>query len=634
MAEKNVAISADHVDMRIASEDDLAPHSPHKLLAAFVSQRAAFMSAPAPYVLLTSDGATVLINDAFTKTTGYGLDELPDIRAYLEKIRRIPSAEIDHVHQGWIRAHKSIRASSTEVTIWTKWDEMRVWMVHTSDPFLWSDGRSVILHSVFDMTEQKRLEQALRRSQEDMRMRLAELESLYNSAPLGLCMIDRDLRFVRVNSALADINGVPASEHIGRLIFDVAPGLKDQSEPLLRHVLETGEPIQDIEFEGMTESSPGHLRNFIEHIYPLRDEHDCNLGLGIIVEEVTDRRKVENELAGANVALRRTLDLLFLALRTAGVSVFTQDRDLRYIWIGGDYFGCDQDEAIGASDADILPPELVEPMVLLKSRVIETGQAAQADLPFLKDGKTHWCNVHMEPWRSLNGQVQSIIGAVSDISDRKSTEQHIRTLLSELAHRSKNLLTVIQVMARRSVGPELSSEDFVDSFIERLSGLAQSHDLLAREDWRGISMSELITSQIGYLGDEKSARLDIDGPDIVLTPVAAQNLGMAIHELSTNAVKYGALSVNGGQVAIRWSIWKDLEGRPRMKLTWQERGGPPVGAPKRRGFGLFVIEAIAARALGGTVDLRFGPDGVTCMVEGAADSTVLAEPPKVLAATP
>jgi two-component sensor histidine kinase len=240
----------------------------------------------------------------------------------------------------------------------------------------------------------------------------------------------------------------------------------------------------------------------------------------------------------------------------------------------------------------------------------------------------------MEPWRSLNGQVQSIIGAVSDISDRKSTEQHIRTLLSELAHRSKNLLTVIQVMARRSVGPELSSEDFVDSFIERLSGLAQSHDLLAREDWRGISMRELITSQIGYLGDEKSARLDFDGPDIVLTPVAAQNLGMAIHELSTNAVKYGALSVNGGQVAIRWSVWVDLEGRRRMKLSWSERGGPQVSPPKRRGFGLFVIEAIAARALGGAVDLRFEPDGVTCSVEGAADSTVLAEAPKALAATP
>ena len=634
MADKSVAIAANNDDMRPLSLGDQASRDPALLLASVNSQRSAFMSAPAPYILLTTDGDIVLINEAFTKTTGYGLDDLPDIRAYLEKIRRIPAAEIDHVHRGWIRAHMSIRASSAEVMIWTKWDEMRVWLVHTSDPFLWSDGRSVIMHCIFDMTEQKRLEEALRRSQEDMRIRLAELESLYNSSPVGLCMIDRDLRFVRVNSALAEINGLPASDHIGRPVFDIVPGLQDQSEPLLRHVLETGESVQNIEFEGMTNSLPGQLRNFIEHIYPLRDEHDCNLGLGIIVEEVTERRKVENELAGANVALRRTLDLLFLALRTAGVSVFTQDRDLRYIWIGGDYFGCDQDEAIGASDSDLLPPDLVEPMVLLKRRVLETGQAAQADLPFLKDGKTDWCNVHMEPWRSLNGQVQSIIGAVSDISDRKSTEQHIRTLLSELAHRSKNLLTVIQVMARRSVGPELSSEDFVASFIERLSGLAQSHDLLAREDWRGISMRELITSQIGYLGDEKSARLDFDGPDIVLTPVAAQNLGMAIHELSTNAVKYGALSVNGGQVTIRWSIWGDAEGRPRMKLAWSERGGPEVSAPKRRGFGLFVIEAIAARALGGTVDLRFEPDGVTCMVEGAADSTVLAEPPKALAASP
>ena len=609
--------------MRIGPEDMSA--DPGLLLASLTSFRAALMSAPSPYMVFTKEGETVLVNESFICATGYGLAELPDIRACLERMRRVPAGEIEAVYFGWLRAQS--RASSKEITVWTAWDERLVWLIQTSDPLIWPDGRTVIIQSMFDLTEQRRLEESLRRSQEQMRVRLAELESLYQSAPLGLAMLDRDLKYVRVNDALAEINGVPAAEHIGRFVFDVVPDLREQAEPLYKAVLASGEAIRDVEFRGETKRAPGVMRDWMEHTYPLKTAAGELVGLGLIVEEITDRKRVQSELASANVALRRTLDLLFLSLRAAGVSVFTQDRDLRYIWIGGEYFGCDADAAVGAEEKDVVPPELVEPLLLMKREVLATGQSAHQDLPYQKNGKTVWCNVQIEPWRSRNGEVQSLLGAVSDISERKATEQHIRTLLGELAHRSKNLLTVIQVMARRSVSPELSSSDFVDSFIERLSGLAQSHDLLAREDWRGISMQELVTSQIGHLNSDLSARLFTDGPEIVLIPVAAQNLGMAVHELSTNAVKYGALSVDGGEVHISWSVFQDENGRDRLRLAWVERGGPKVVEPTRRGFGRFVIEAIAARALSGSVELRFDPEGVSCAIEGAADSTVIAQKP-------
>ena len=593
------------------------------LSASIASQRSALMTAPSPYMVFTRAGESVVVNDMFTRMTGFTIAELPDIRACLIKMRRVPSADIETVLEGWQR--QLGQASSKEVTVWTAWGEMRIWEIRTTEPFLWSDGRSVIMQSMFDLTEQRRLEEALRRNQEEMRVRLAELEALYFSAPLGLGMLDQNLCFVRANEALADINGVSATDHIGRFAFDVVPDLRVQSESLLRGGLETGQPIRNIEFHGETPRAPGVMRDWLQSIYPLRDASGETVGLGVIVEEVTERKKVDDELAATNAALRRTLDLLFLALRTAGVSVFTQDDQLRYLWVGGDYFGCDPDAAIGQSDASLLPPELVAPMAHLKRRVLNTQEPASADLPYIKDGKTCWCNIHVEPWKMLDGSVQSLLGAVSDVSERKETEQHIRTLLSELAHRSKNLLTVIQVMARRSVSPGLSSTAFVDSFVERLSGLAQSHDLLAREDWRGISMHELVTSQIGHLKTDTAERLIVDGPDVVLTPVAAQNLGMAIHELSTNAVKYGALSVVGGQVRITWSLFKDAAERDRMRLSWVERGGPEVVEPNRRGFGRFVIEAIAARALSGVVDLRFDPDGVSCIIEGAADDSVIAK---------
>ena len=598
---------------------------PGLLVASIASMRAAILSSPSPTMVFTLTGETVLVNDTFVRLTGYGLADLPNIRLCLTKMRRVSDPDMDAVYQGWLRAQS--RASTKEINVWTAWNEMRVWMIHTTDPLVWPDGRTVIIQSMFDLTDQRRLEETLRRNQEQMRVRLAELESLYQSAPLGLAMLDRDLKYVRVNDALADMNGVPAADHIGQFVFDVVPDLRVQAEHLFQSVLDTGEAIRDVEFRGETKLSPGMMRDWIEHTYPLKTASGEVVGLGLIVEEITERKQVQTELASANVALRRTLDLLFLSLRAAGVSVFTQDKDLRYIWVGGEYFGHDAESLIGARDEDVVPQQLIAPLHALKTQVLASGQAAHADLPYEKDGKTIWCNVQIEPWRSHDGEVLSLLGALSDISERKGTEQHIRTLLSELAHRSKNLLTVIQVMARRSVSPDLSSSDFVDSFIERLSGLAQSHDLLAREDWRGISMQELVTSQIGHLKSQVSARLVTDGPDLVLTPVAAQNLGMALHELSTNAVKYGALSVDGGEVHITWSLHKDEQGHDRLKLSWVERGGPKVEEPTRRGFGRFVIEAIAARALSGTVDLRFEPDGVTCQIEGSADASVLSERP-------
>jgi PAS domain S-box-containing protein len=595
------------------------------LLASVESYRAAIMSAQSPYMLFTLTGETVLVNTMFTQLTGFTRTDLPDIRACLEKMRRLSGEELETTLVAWPK--KNSVSSTKEITVYTAWDELRVWQIRTTDPVIWPDGRTVVIQSMFDVTEQRRLEVALRRNREEMRVRLVELEALYFSAPLGLAMVDKDLRFVRVNEALAEINGVPASDHIGRFVFDVVPDLRGQAEAALLQVLKTGEPVQNIEFHGETFKGPGVRRDWLEQMYPLRDAEGEIAGIGVIVEDITERNKVQSELAATNVALRRTLDLLFLALRTAGVSVFTQDRELRYIWIGGDYFGCNPEESVGSDDAAILPPDLVAPMTELKQRVIDTGEPASVDMPYQKDGKTHWCNIHVEPWRTRHGAVQSLLGAVSDVSERKATEQHVRTLLSELAHRSKNLLTVIQVMARRSVSPGVPSTDFVDSFIERLSGLAQSHDLLAREDWRGISMNELVTSQIGHLRNGTAERLVLEGPDVILTPVAAQNLGMAIHELSTNAVKYGSLSVAGGQVQIKWSLDKDAEGLDRMRLSWIERGGPGVQEPSRRGFGRFVIEAIAARALNGTVDLRFEPEGVSCVIEGSADASVIAKGP-------
>lgn len=587
--------------------------------SALKSWHAAMLTAPIPFFVFTVQGRMVMLNEAFVSVTGYREADLSDIRQWLLKMRRVGEADVDSVIQGWLRKFAQGEPTSTERSIWTAWGEKRSWIIHTGSPVIWLDGSQVVIATAVDMTDERRLEGELLRSQDEMRVRLAELESLYKTAPLGLGMLDRNFKFVRSNDALSLIDGIVVADHVGRSVFEILPGLRGRGERLMQQVLETGIAVKEEEFHD--EKSD---RVWNKLFYPMRDASGATIGLGIMCTEITERKRSEERIAQAHASLRRTLDLLFLALRTAGVSVFAQDVERRFSWLGGDLFGVRTGDIIGARDEDVLPAQLVEPSILAKQRVLETGEPVHVDLPYTIDGQIVWCNLRIEAWRDEAGEIIGLLGAISDISERKGTEEHIRTLMNELAHRSKNLLTVIQIMARRSATPDQSSVDFVESFVDRLKGIAQSQDLLSRDDWRGISMSELVGSQLHHLDDTIGARISVHGPNLVLTPVAAQNLGMALHELATNAVKYGALSNAQGTVSIGWDLIDDGAETRRLSLSWQEQGGPPVVAPTRRGFGRFVIETIAARALGGEVSLTFSADGVRCHIDAAGDDSVLA----------
>jgi two-component sensor histidine kinase len=193
--------------------------------------------------------------------------------------------------------------------------------------------------------------------------------------------------------------------------------------------------------------------------------------------------------------------------------------------------------------------------------------------------------------------------------------------MRELTHRSKNLLAVIQAMARQSLSLQTDPKDFVGRFSERLSSLAGSHDLLSIDDWAGASLTQLIRSQLQHFGDLLDTRILIRGADVILQPEAAQNIGIVLHELSTNAAKFGALSVETGIVVISWSIVSHGD-EPRMRLNWREERGPPVQTPDHRGFGRMVMERIAGQALGGRSTATFAPDGVVWELDVPAKSVM------------
>jgi two-component sensor histidine kinase len=210
------------------------------------------------------------------------------------------------------------------------------------------------------------------------------------------------------------------------------------------------------------------------------------------------------------------------------------------------------------------------------------------------------------------------------LEEIREREQRLNLLMREMAHRSKNILAVIQAIARQSLAQAGSLEEFGQSFSARLQSLAQSHDLLTQVEWTGTRLKDLLRSQLGHY-IEGGSQITIDGPDVSLAPVAVPYLGLALHELSTNAAKHGALSVPEGRVAIRWTM-RTTDAGERLSLRWTESGGPPVVPPTRRGFGTDVTRKLIARALRGTVTFEFAETGIVWALDAPTANLIEGTP--------
>lgn len=226
------------------------------------------------------------------------------------------------------------------------------------------------------------------------------------------------------------------------------------------------------------------------------------------------------------------------------------------------------------------------------------------------DGRERWIAGRGQAFFAADGTAIEIIGTARDITDHKLHDLHLQMLLREITHRSKNLLAIIQAMARQTVKDSLTAQDFEQRLSLRLRGLASSHELLAAQDWHGAHLEEVVKGQLGPVFDQFSSRIAFRGPSVFLKPEAAQNIGLAINELATNAVRFGALSNDQGRIEIEWSVDPLENAGRRLHLTWNELGGPTVAPPARQGFGHKVVERVAARALDGNVNLTFAPTGL------------------------
>jgi two-component sensor histidine kinase len=194
--------------------------------------------------------------------------------------------------------------------------------------------------------------------------------------------------------------------------------------------------------------------------------------------------------------------------------------------------------------------------------------------------------------------------------------------MREISHRARNMLSLVQAIARQTLAREPA--DFIERFTERIQSLAANQDLLVQNEWQGVDVEDLVRAQLAHFADLVGSRITVHGPPVRLNAAAAQAIGLALHELATNAGKYGALSVDTGCVDVGWRFDSDI-----FAMSWTERKGPPVSQPKRRGFGSTVIDSMVKQTVNGEVQLDYLPSGVvwnlTCPAANVLERNALSK---------
>jgi two-component sensor histidine kinase len=255
---------------------------------------------------------------------------------------------------------------------------------------------------------------------------------------------------------------------------------------------------------------------------------------------------------------------------------------------------------------------------LRKILIISTEpEARSAELMIrTKDGRERLWSFVTSPLASQSDGRRLFICVAQDVTDRKAHEEQIHLLMREISHRARNMLSLVQAIARQTAARE--PEGFIERFTERIQALAANQDLLVQNEWHGVDVEDLVRAQLAHFADLVGSRITVQGSPVRLNAAAAQAIGLALHELATNAGKYGALSVETGRVDVGWRLDGNM-----FAMSWTECNGPPVLPPKRRGFGSTVVDPMVKQTVNGEVHLDFIPAGVawslTCPAANALE---------------
>jgi PAS domain S-box-containing protein len=480
---------------------------------------------------------------------------------------------------------------------------VRSFVEHWS-PVLGADGGVVAVNVVVEeVTAQKRAAEALRASD-------ARLREVLDSITEAFLVMDHDYRVIQVNREALRIDGRPASEMLGRTQWQIWPtSVGTPVEAACRRVMSERVPVT---LEHHFVSDARELWLDIS-AYPTTD------GIALFYRDITERKRSEERL-------RESERRLSTALRAGQLGVFEYnyrpspsyywDKTVRQIW------------GVGPNDTvtddffwSTVHPNDVAAVRKAHARSEDPAGARRYDVEYRiyrrSDNALRWVKIASDVVFDGGAPVR-IIGTIQDITDMKQAEEQALLLMREVNHRSKNLLAVVQSIAHQMARGG-DPETFTARFAERLTGLAHCQDLLVRSHWQGVDLRALITNQLAHYQDLIGSRIHLAGEAVRVSANTAQNLGMALHELATNAAKYGALSAAGGDVAIAWAV---SAAEDEFSISWTERGGPPVAPPDHKGLGSQIITRLLERAVDGSVTLDFDPAGLRWSARAPASAVL------------
>lgn len=429
------------------------------------------------------------------------------------------------------------------------------------------------------------------------------LESVIASSSDAIISKTLDGIITSWNPAAEAMFGYPATEMIGTSIRRLIPEDRLHEEDDILARISNGERIDYFETQRLTRN--GDRVDLSISISPILEKSGAIIGASKIARDITQTKRDRARLEASEDRFRALADNISQLAWMADSEGWLFWYNKRWF----DYTGTTLEEMQGWGWRSVHHPDHVERVVERVQYSWDTGEPWEDTFPLRgKDGEYRWFLSRAQPIRDETGAITLWFGTNTDITDRIEHDRQVQLLMQEINHRTKNMLSLVQAIARQTTGA--THEEFTARFSDRIQALARNQDILINNEWQGIALSDLCRCQLSPFDAESGTTITIKGPDVTLTAAAAQSLGIVLHELATNAVRHGALSSDQGTVAISWQIPGTPDAPGGLSLLWQERGGPDASAPDRAGFGTTVLEKMAEMALGGTVRADFTTGGL------------------------
>jgi len=448
----------------------------------------------------------------------------------------------------------------------------------------------------------------------------ARLRATFDSAVAGIAHIGYDGRWIRVNKALCHILGYPADELLTKTFHDVTHPDHLAVDVMRFELLRQGK-IDSYELEKRNVRKDGAIFWCRKTVGPIRKGDGSVDYFVTVIEDISARKQAEMELRENEERFRCSL-----LESPLPVSLFDDREQILAIsrsWLEQSGYSREElprledwtSRAYGERSGEVL--ERIRQIIIVSA---EPEARAAEQMIRTKDGRERrWSFVTSCKATQSDGR-RLFVCVAQDVTDQRAHEEQIHLLVREISHRAQNMLSLVQAIARQTAARE--PEDFIERFTERIQALAANHDLLVQNEWRGVDVEDLVRAQLARFSDLVGSRIAVHGSPLLLNAAAAQAIGLALHELATNAGKYGALSVNAGCVDVGWRLEGDI-----FAINWTESKGPPVSPPKRRGFGSTVVDGMVKRTVNGEVRHDYFPSGVawnlTCPAANALERNTL-----------